>query len=153
MRAARPRLHCSSIQRCAWIWDVRHHLLFGTARSVLQSSALQQPDADLATLLCCWPAAERCSRSQLPTSRDVGWSHCVQVGSDHVSLQELQHSPTVGHVLNACFEAAVETTLQQPTYVTDYPVEISPLAKKHRTQPGLVERFELFVAGGRSGRA
>lgn len=53
----------------------------------------------------------------------------------------------VGYILNEVFEALVEGSLQQPTFVLDHPLEISPLAKPHRSRPGVVERFELFVAG------
>jgi lysyl-tRNA synthetase, class II len=52
-----------------------------------------------------------------------------------------------GKLIDEIFGAKVEKNLIQPTYITDYPVEMSPLAKKHRSKAGLVERFELFVNG------
>ncbi len=50
-----------------------------------------------------------------------------------------------GKLIDAIFAAKVEPHLLQPTYITDYPIELSPLAKKHRTEEGLVERYELFI--------
>ncbi|MEZ4766741.1 MAG: lysine--tRNA ligase [Calditrichia bacterium] len=52
-----------------------------------------------------------------------------------------------GKIIDEIFGEFVEPNLVQPTFIMDHPVEISPLAKKHRDKPGLVERFELVIAG------
>ena len=53
----------------------------------------------------------------------------------------------VAKLIDEIFGAKVEDNLIQPTFIIDYPVEMSPLTKKHRSKPGLVERFELFING------
>lgn len=52
-----------------------------------------------------------------------------------------------GKLIEELFEARAEHRIWEPTFVTDYPVEISPLARRHREDPELTERFELFIAG------
>ena len=52
-----------------------------------------------------------------------------------------------GKLIDEIFGEVVEHHLIQPTFITDYPAEMSPLTKKHRSKAGLVERFELFVNG------
>jgi len=52
-----------------------------------------------------------------------------------------------GKILDFLFETTVQPKLAQPTFILDYPIEISPLAKRKTTEPELTERFELFIAG------
>ena len=52
-----------------------------------------------------------------------------------------------GKIIDEIFGEFVEPKLIQPTFITDYPTEMSPLAKEHASQPGIVERFELIVGG------
>lgn len=54
---------------------------------------------------------------------------------------------TWGELLYDAFDQLVESHLVQPTFVTDYPIEVSPLAKKKPTDPRLTERFEMFIGG------
>lgn len=60
---------------------------------------------------------------------------------------------TWGDILNSFFEEYVEENLVQPTFIMDYPVEISPLTKRKPDCPVLTERFELFILGGEYGNA
>ncbi|XP_044506841.1 lysine--tRNA ligase, chloroplastic/mitochondrial [Mangifera indica] len=68
-------------------------------------------------------------------------------GIDNKDKSAIEASPSLGNLLNEVFEIAVEPKLLQPTFVLDYPIEISPLAKPHRRHASLTERFELFIFG------
>lgn len=59
---------------------------------------------------------------------------------------EVSGNETIGKLLNEIFEATVEPNLINPTFITEYPTEISPLAKRRLDDPELTERFELFIA-------
>jgi lysyl-tRNA synthetase class 2 len=66
---------------------------------------------------------------------------------------EVDPQPTRGMLVSEIFSEYVERKLIQPTFIIDFPVEISPLAKKKRDNPDLVERFELFIGGLEMGNA
>ena len=50
-------------------------------------------------------------------------------------------------MIEAIFDATVEHTIWEPTYITEHPVEVSPLSRIHRSKDHVTERFELFIAG------
>jgi lysyl-tRNA synthetase class 2 len=76
-------------------------------------------------------------------------------GMEEIELREtcrrlnVPTDPTMGKgkLIDAIFGTICEPNFIQPTFIIDYPVEMSPLTKKHRSKPGLVERFELMING------
>lgn len=82
------------------------------------------------------------------TGRDIGGKSESDLRAIAKELHlELEASHGVGGIIEELFSARVEPHLIQPTFIIDYPIEMSPLAKKHRSEKGLVERFELIVNG------
>ena len=77
------------------------------------------------------------SQMDEPTLRDT----CRKI---HVPIDDTMAK---GKLIDAIFGEKCEALLIQPTFIMDYPVEMSPLAKKHRSVPGLVERFEAICNG------
>lgn len=75
------------------------------------------------------------------TDRDALAAHCERL--------KIRIKPSYGwgKLLLEIFEATVEHTLVQPTFITDHPVEVSPLARANDDQPGYTDRFELFING------
>lgn len=76
----------------------------------------------------------------------------VQIAKErHIEIP--QGKETRGHIISLFFDEYVEKTIVQPTFIYDYPVEISPLAKKSPKDNRLTERFELFIDGREYGNA
>ena len=66
---------------------------------------------------------------------------------------EFEDGLSRGKILGELFDQKVEPYLIQPTFITDYPVEISPLAKRKKDKPNLTDRFEIFIVGREHGNA
>ncbi len=75
-----------------------------------------------------------------------------QLAIEH-KLEDLKDTMGKGDIMNLFFEQKCEALLIQPTFIYDYPIEISPLTKKKPGHPDIVERFELFIHGMEFGNA
>lgn len=84
---------------------------------------------------------------RLPDSRAA-----LDAAREH-GLEGIKPTMSKGELLNLFFEEKAESELIQPTFILDYPIEISPLSKKKIGRPDLTERFEVFIAGREYGNA
>ncbi|MDR3709400.1 MAG: lysine--tRNA ligase [Capsulimonadaceae bacterium] len=81
----------------------------------------------------------------------------VDLASAHDALRSVglptENEPTVGGIIEKLHERFTQPTLIQPTFITDFPLETSPLAKKRQDNPSLVRRFEIYAGGAELGNA
>jgi len=132
-----------------WLMDFTERLLRTTAIAATGSAALTyqgqsidltQPFARLTTVQAIRAHAPQYTDAQLA---DRGWLHRELRASGSTHAEEAG----LGALQLALFEEVAESKLIQPTYIVDYPVEVSPLARASDARPEITERFELFIAG------
>ena len=97
------------------------------------------------------PFARLTVRESLVAHAGLSVEQAVDAGALHARLKSLGVEPpahwTLAELQFGLFEAAVEEQLWQPTFIIDYPVEVSPLARASDADPSITERFELFITG------
>ena len=130
-----------------WMMEFVEHMLEKIATTLHGTTKVQIGDVDVDF---------RAGYRRLPILEAIKEYAGVDVaGMDQEQLRatctklgvEFTPSMGVGKLIDAIFGEYCEKHLVQPTFVTDYPVEMSPLTKRHRENPALTERFELFVCG------
>ncbi len=97
------------------------------------------------------PFARLSVRDSLVAHAGLGEAEAIDAAVLHARLKSLGVEPpahwTLAELQFGVFEAAVEEKLWQPTFIIDYPVEVSPLARASDSNPSITERFELFITG------
>lgn len=76
----------------------------------------------------------------------TSYEEACQLAKEHeIEVEKIHNS--IGHIIQLFFDKYVEETIVQPTFVYEYPIEISPLAKKNSEDPRFTDRYELFICG------
>ncbi len=136
--------------------DILEGILTGAAKEILGTYHVQWLGHDI-DLTPSWQRVTMADAVKNVTGADFmacigdadkGVELAKRVGVD---MDGVAH--TWGNALYETFDQKVEETLIQPTFITMYPVEVSPLAKRSPTQPELTERYEMFICGCEMGNA
>jgi lysyl-tRNA synthetase class 2 len=130
-----------------WMMDITEQLIEKIAMALHGSTELQVGNQTI-SFKAPYKRISILDAIQENTGIDV--SNMDEAGLRDVCKQlHIDVSPTIGKgkLIDEIFGATSESKYMQPTFIIDYPVEMSPLTKKHRSKEGLVERFELMVNG------
>jgi len=139
----------AAYQEYRWLMDFTEELLRYVATEASGSSTLTYqgesidlapPFARLTIVEAIKTHAPRYTDAQLEDATFLR-AELARLGSSHSG------EAGIGALQLALFEEVAEAKLIQPTYIVDYPLEVSPLARASDTRPGITERFELFIAG------
>ncbi len=130
-----------------WMMDTTEQLLEKAARDVCGTTDVEVGDK-IISFKAPFKRISIFDAIQEYTGIDV--SHMNEIQLREVCKQlniHAEQSMGKGKLIDAIFGEKCESNYIQPTFIIDYPVEMSPLTKKHRSKPGLVERFELMING------
>lgn len=130
-----------------WMMDMTEHLLNSLVQEVHGGSTVSVDGTEISFAMPFRRARMFDLFEQYTGMQLRGLSRQELVEAAGVIGVSVDPSWSAMKILDEIFSERVEEHLVQPTFVMDYPVEMSPLAKAHRSEPGLVERFELFING------
>jgi lysyl-tRNA synthetase class 2 len=130
-----------------WMMDFVEKLIEHVAKALHGSTKVQVGDQEI-DFERPWPRIPMFEAIEDETGKDLYGKELEELKEAAKELDiELEGSFGKGKIIDEIFGEYVEPNLIQPTFITDYPIEMSPLAKKHREKEGLVERFECICNG------
>ncbi|MFZ9408030.1 MAG: lysine--tRNA ligase, partial [Burkholderiaceae bacterium] len=136
-----------------WIMDFTEAVIRDAALAACGSTTLQYQGRELhlgepfARMTICEAILAHAPQYESEKLADLAWLRQELAGLG-VNLNDPRHRQAgVGALQLALFEETAEARLWQPTFIIDYPVEVSPLARESDARPGITERFELFMTG------
>jgi lysyl-tRNA synthetase, class II len=136
-----------------YMMDLVEDMVTTIATEVVGSTTIQYGELEI-DLKAPWPRLPLFESIKKYAGRDLygkSKEELVKVAKElHVEIETFWES---GKILDEIFSEKVEPNLIQPVFITDYPVELSPLAKRHRDDPKLTERFEPYIAGREIGNS
>ena len=136
--------------------DILEGILSGAAKEILGTYQLQWLGHDV-DLTPSWRRVTMADAVKDVTGADfmaiIGDADAAVALAKSVGVDMENVAHTWGNALYETFDQKVEATLIQPTFITMYPVEVSPLAKRSPEQPALTERYEMFICGCEMGNA
>ena len=136
--------------------DILEGILSGAAKEILGTYQLQWLGHDV-DLTPSWRRVTMADAVKDVTGADfmaiIGDADAAVSLAESVGVDMENVAHTWGNALYETFDQKVESTLIQPTFITMYPVEVSPLAKRSPEQPALTERYEMFICGCEMGNA